>query len=71
MVDAYDCLAAEGVITACRGSGFYVADSPLPFAITDIGPRVDRAIDSFWVLRQPLDANVDTLKPSCGWFVVR
>ncbi len=67
VVDAYDRLAAEGVITARRGSGFYVADCTLPFAITDVGPRVDRAIDPFWVSRQSLDANADTLKPGCGW----
>lgn len=67
VVDAYDRLAAEGVITARRGSGFYVADSTLPFAITDVGPRVDRAIDPFWVSRQSLDANANTLKPGCGW----
>lgn len=67
VVDAYDRLAAEGVIIARRGSGFYVADCTLPFAITDVGPRVDRAIDPFWVSRQSLDANADTLKPGCGW----
>jgi len=67
VVDAYDRLAAEGVITARRGSGFYVADSTQPFTITDVGPRVDRAIDPFWVSRQSLDANTDTLKPGCGW----
>lgn len=67
VVDAYDHLAAEGVITARRGSGFYVADCTMPFAITDVGPRVDRAIDPFWVSRQSLDANEDTLKPGCGW----
>lgn len=67
VVDAYDRLAAEGVIYARRGSGFYVADNTQPFAISDVGPRLERAIDPFWVSRQSLDADPDALKPGCGW----
>lgn len=67
VVDAYDRLAAEGVIYARRGSGFYVADCTQPFAVSEVGPHVDRAIDPFWVSRQSLDANAETLKPGCGW----
>lgn len=67
VVDAYDHLAAEGTIYARRGSGFYVAHSTQPFAVTEVGPRLERAIDPFWVSRQSLDANTNTLKPGCGW----
>ncbi|CAL8981795.1 HTH-type transcriptional regulator NorG [Rhodoplanes serenus] len=68
VVEAYDRLAAAGVVRARRGSGFYVtgADSP-PLALTAPGPLRDRSIDPFWVSRQSLDADSSTLKPGCGW----
>ena len=68
VVEAYDRLAAEGLIRAQRGSGFYVsatALSPLKLAETD-SPRA-RAVDPFWVSRQSLDAEEAVPKPGCGW----
>lgn len=67
VVEAYDRLAAEGVITARRGSGFYVASHLPPLSIAEIGPRLDREIDPFWVSRQSLEAGETMLKPGCGW----
>ncbi|MGJ4955717.1 PLP-dependent aminotransferase family protein [Bradyrhizobium sp. HKCCYLRH2015] len=68
VVEAYDRLAAEGVIRARRGSGFYVADTALPpLALGDREPRRPRAVDPFWVSRQSLDAGPGTLTPGCGW----
>jgi len=68
VVEAYDRLAAEGVIRAKRGSGFYVADLALPpLALSDSEPRRRRAVDPFWVSRQSLDAEPTTLTPGCGW----
>ncbi|SIT01948.1 DNA-binding transcriptional regulator, MocR family, contains an aminotransferase domain [Thalassospira xiamenensis M-5 = DSM 17429] len=67
VVEAYDRLVAEGVIQARRGSGFYVAPHTAPLSIARIGPKLDRAIDPFWVSRQSLDARPDMLKPGCGW----
>lgn len=67
VVDAYDRLAAEGVIYARRGSGFFVANATQPFAVSETGPRLDREIDPFWVSRQSLDAASDDPKPGCGW----
>ncbi len=67
VVEAYDRLAAEGLIRARRGSGFYVAETAPPLALKEIGPRLDRAIDPFWVSRQSLDADAATAKPGCGW----
>ncbi|HEU4378109.1 MAG TPA: PLP-dependent aminotransferase family protein [Hyphomicrobiaceae bacterium] len=68
VVEAYDRLAAEGLIRARRGSGFYVAGTGLPpLAIADAEPRRERAIDPFWVSRQSLDADATVLKPGCGW----
>ncbi len=68
VVEAYDRLAAEGVIRARRGSGFYVADTALPpLTLADREPRRPRAVDPFWVSRQSLDADARTLTPGCGW----
>src|SRR5918997_5411133 len=50
VVEAYDRLAAEGVIRARRGSGFYVTGMNLPpMALGEMGTRRDRAVDPFWV----------------------
>ncbi len=67
VVEAYDRLAAEGLIRARPGSGFYVAGSPPPRVLADVAPPLDRAIDPFWVSRQSLDAGPDMLRPGCGW----
>ncbi len=67
VVEAYERLSAEGVIRARPGSGFYVAGGLPPLSLADIGPRLDRAIDPFWVSRLSLDAGPEVLKPGCGW----
>lgn len=68
VVEAYDRLAAEGLIRARRGSGFYVTGTNMPpLSIGEMGPRRDRAIDPFWVSRQSLDADATMEKPGCGW----
>lgn len=67
VVEAYDRLAAEGLIRSRPGSGFYVAGSPRPVALTEAEPKRDRAIDPFWVSRQSLDAGPEMLRPGCGW----
>ncbi|MGY4396006.1 DNA-binding transcriptional MocR family regulator [Sphingomonas sp. UYAg733] len=68
VVEAYDRLAAEGLIRAKRGSGFYVTSANMPpMSIGEMGPRRDRAVDPFWVSRQSLDADPEALKPGCGW----
>jgi DNA-binding transcriptional MocR family regulator len=68
VVEAYDRLAAEGVIRAQRGSGFYVTGANMPpLSIGEMGPRRNRAIDPFWVSRQSLDADATMEKPGCGW----
>ncbi|HML27289.1 MAG TPA: GntR family transcriptional regulator, partial [Hyphomicrobium sp.] len=68
VVEAYDRLAAEGLIHARRGSGFYVSGAALPpVAFKETGPRHDRAVDPFWVSRQSLEAEIRILKPGCGW----
>jgi DNA-binding transcriptional MocR family regulator len=68
VVEAYDRLAAEGLIRARRGSGFYVTGSHIPpMALGEMAPKRDRAVDPFWVSRQSLDAAPSVPKPGCGW----
>lgn len=68
VVEAYDRLAAEGVIRAKQGSGFYVAATGLPpLALAENLPPTERAIDPLWVSRQSLDADPGAVKPGCGW----
>lgn len=67
VVEAYDRLAAEGLIRARPGSGFTVSGAVPPPALTEAEPRRDRAIDPLWISRQSLDAGPDALKPGCGW----
>lgn len=35
--------------------------------LPNIGPKLDRAVDPFWVSRQSLEAHESDLKPGCGW----
>ncbi len=67
VVEAYERLAAEGVIRSRPGAGFYVAGHLAPLSLAEIGPKLDRAIDPFWVSRQSLEAREAMLKPGCGW----
>lgn len=68
VVEAYDRLAAEGLIRARRGSGFYVTGTSLPpMALAETETSSKRDVDPFWVSRQSLDADPSVLKPGCGW----
>ena len=67
VVEAYDRLHAEGVISARRGSGYFVAAPHAPMSLAEIGPRLDRQVDPLWISRQSLETEADYLKPGCGW----
>lgn len=68
VVQAYDRLAAEGVIAPRQGSGFYVTGRVLPpLSLADATTLTARAIDPFWVSRQSRDTDPAVLKPGCGW----
>ncbi|AUL48439.1 GntR family transcriptional regulator [Bordetella trematum] len=67
VVEAYERLAAEGLLVSRPGSGFYVSGPIAPLALAEIGPRMDREVDPLWISRQSLDASPDTLRPGCGW----
>lgn len=70
VVEAYDRLAADGLIRARRGSGFYVATVQQPLLLAEREPKRDHAVDPFWVSRQSLDADPASLMPGCGWLPV-
>ena len=67
IVEAYERLAAQGLIEAKTGSGFFVAGPLAPLSISEIHPKIDRNIDPLWISRQALEAKQDVLKPGCGW----
>ncbi len=67
VVDAYDRLVADGTLAARRGAGFFVAGHAPPFALAEVGPRLDRELDPLWLTRQSLESGGDALKPGCGW----
>ena len=67
VVEAYERLQTEGIVTSRPGAGFYVSDIAAPLSIADMGPNLDRAVDPLWVSRQSLETLDDTLKPGCGW----
>ena len=67
VVEAYDRLAAEGMVVSRPGSGFYVSAGVVMPAVNTLTPRADRAVDPLWVSRQSLDAAPEALKPGCGW----
>lgn len=68
VVEAYDRLAAEGLIRARPGSGFYVTGGGLPpLALAGAATPREQTVDPFWVSRQSLDADPAVLKPGCGW----
>ncbi len=67
VVEAYERLVAGGLIHARRGSGFFVANQTAPLSLAEIGPKLDREIDPFWISRQSLETGDAILKPGCGW----
>ncbi|SEK70820.1 DNA-binding transcriptional regulator, MocR family, contains an aminotransferase domain [Pseudoxanthomonas sp. GM95] len=67
VVEAYERLAAEGLVQPRAGSGFYVQGAVAPLALSGLAPRLDRQVDPLWLSRQSLEADAEVLKPGCGW----
>lgn len=67
IVEAYGRLAAQGLIEARPGSGFYVTAPLAPLNLTALEPALDRDIDPLWISRQSLEADKHVLMPGCGW----
>ena len=67
VVEAYERLAAEGLVAARPGSGYYVLGPATPLRLAEMAPQLDREIDPLWVARQSLETCATVLKPGCGW----
>ncbi|SEB48437.1 DNA-binding transcriptional regulator, MocR family, contains an aminotransferase domain [Nitratireductor aquibiodomus] len=67
VVEAYDRLAAEGVIRSRPGAGFFVTAPLAPLALAEIGPALDREVDPLWISRQALASGSRMAMPGCGW----
>jgi DNA-binding transcriptional MocR family regulator len=69
VVEAYDRLAAEGVIRARAGAGFYVQGHNAPLTLSTVRPDPDRQIDPLWIMRQSLETpgGGTLLRPGTGW----
>lgn len=68
VVEAYERLAAEGLVRARRGSGFYISAAGWPaLTLSEENLKRDHMVDPFWVSRQSLDASPNMLMPGCGW----
>ncbi len=67
VVEAYERLAAEGVVRSRPGSGYYVASATPLLSLAEIAPQLDRDVDPMWISRQALRSGEDILKPGCGW----
>ncbi len=65
IVEVYERLGAEGLITARPGSGYYVRETALQDR--PCSPRRYHAMDPFWVSRQALEADPAIMQPGCGW----
>lgn len=66
VVEAYDRLAAQGVIRARLGSGFYVAAPLAPLALGELEARPERDIDPVWMLRHCGDGAEGQIVPGSG-----
>ena len=68
VVEAYDRLAAEGIVEARRGSGFYVANAPAPAPHRlDAAPPLNPGVDLRAIVRQALEARPHAPQPAAGW----
>ena len=67
VVEAYDRLAAEGIVEARRGSGFYVATASPPLVLAAAPPSLNPGIDLLAIMRNALESRPDMLQPGAGW----
>jgi DNA-binding transcriptional MocR family regulator len=70
-VEAYDRLAAQGLIVAKPKSGFFVAgrEAPLTLAahLPEPGGAAPEAVDPVWMMRQSLSLDDRVVHSACGW----
>src|SRR5688500_16688318 len=70
-VEAYDRLAAQGLIVAKPKSGFFVAGREAPLMLTASQSAPGRAapetVDPVWMMRQSLSLDDRVIHSACGW----
>lgn len=70
-VEAYDRLAAQGLIVARPKSGFFVAGREAPLTLSTPEPAPGRAapdeLDPVWMMRQSLSLDARVIHSACGW----
>ena len=66
-MEAYDRLAAEGLLEARRGSGFYVATASPPLVLAAAPPSLNPGIDLLAIMRNALESRPEMLQPGAGW----
>jgi DNA-binding transcriptional MocR family regulator len=66
VVEAYDRLAAEGVVESRRGSGFYVATASAPLVLATTAPRLNPGIDLQALVRNMMETRPDVLQAGAG-----
>lgn len=68
VVEVYDRLVAEGLVTSRPKSGFFVSQRrPVCPGHADVGRRPEREIDPLWMLRHSLEVPAEMPRPGCGW----
>ena len=71
VVEAYDRLAAQGLIAARAKSGFFVAGREPPLTLASETPEARRAdptaVDPVWMMRQSLSLDDRAIQSACGW----
>jgi DNA-binding transcriptional MocR family regulator len=70
-VEAYDRLAAQGLIVAKPKSGFFVAGRAAPLTLAARadapGRAAPEAVDPVWMMRQSLSLDDRMVHSACGW----
>ena len=71
VVEAYDRLAAQGLIAAKAKSGFFVAGREPPLTLAAETPEAraadPSAVDPVWMMRQSLSLDDRAIHAACGW----
>jgi DNA-binding transcriptional MocR family regulator len=70
VIEAYDRLAAQGVIAARPKSGFFVAGREPPLTLAPVAegePAGSGAPDPVWMMRQSLTLEGRAVHAACGW----
>lgn len=67
VVEAYDRLVAQGLLTSRHKVGFFVNGRRPSLDLTDDAPPTERDTDPLWAIRNTLQPDPSLLRPGCGW----